>query len=267
MKELTIQDLASMLLKQEENINKRLDQMANKIDNINNNFSEKFSALENKLKDLEKSTNFVSGQYDSQKNMLNNMLKKQADLEKENSEFKKEIKSLERKIEVSYQELNDLQQYSRRECVEIAGVPTTENENSEGVAIKVFREIGVDISPDQITACHRVPSKRGIPVIIAKMLNRKSVGQILANRKKLKGKTASQLGFPHEGDEQSSSKVFINESLTKYNKELYRAVREKAKEKNWKFTWTWNGRIFARKEEASAPARFNFLRDVHEKIV
>ena len=74
-----------MLLKQEENINKRLDQMANKIDNINNNFSEKFSALENKLKDLEKSTNFVSGQYDSQKNMLNNMLKKQADLEKENS--------------------------------------------------------------------------------------------------------------------------------------------------------------------------------------
>ena len=65
--EPTIKDLASMLIKQEQSINKRLDEMSNKIDSINNGFVEKLAVLENKLIEMEKSNIFISGQYESQK--------------------------------------------------------------------------------------------------------------------------------------------------------------------------------------------------------
>lgn len=261
--EPTIKDLASMLIKQEQNINKRLDEMTSKIDNINNHFSEKFTALESKLKGMEKSTAFISEQYESHRKMVDNMLKKQVALENENAEFKKEIKDMERKLFVASQEMNDLQQYGRRECVEIAGVPKIEQENTEELALKVFSEIGVKVNPSDIVACHRLPSRRGDPIIITKLLNRKTAGEILANRKKLRNVTASDLGF----EAKTNGKIFINESLTKQNKELYRSVREKAKAKEWKFTWTWNGHIYARKDESTAPARFSSPRDVEEKLI
>ena len=57
-----------------------------------------------------------------------------------------------------------------------------------------------------------------------------------------------------------------NESLTKTNHEFFRAVRERAKEKGWNFTWTWKGHIYARKDETTAPARFTYPDDVLKKI-
>ena len=163
--EPTIKDLASMLIKQEQSINKRFDEMSNKIDSINNGFVEKLAVLENKLIEMEKSNIFISGQYESQRKSIDNMLKKQVALEKENMAFKEEIKSLEKKFISSAQELNDLQQYGRRECIELVGIPKMENENTEEVAIKVFNEIGVKINQSDITACHRVPSRKGDPII------------------------------------------------------------------------------------------------------
>ena len=75
-----------------------------------------------------------------------------------------------KKFVTSAQELNDLQHYGRRECIQVVGIPKRENENTEEVAIKVFNEIGVKISQSNITACHRMPSRKGDPTIIAKFI-------------------------------------------------------------------------------------------------
>ncbi len=176
------------------------------------------------------------------------MLKKQVELKKENSEFRQKLKHMERKLYVSAQELNELHQFGRRECIEIVGIPKLENKNTEDVAIKVFSEIGVKINRSEITACQRLPSRKGILVIITKFMNRKSANEILSKRRKLKGKTASDLGFEIQSGDKVS-KVFLNESLMKQNKKLYRCVLEKAKERQWKFTWTWNGHIYTRKDQ------------------
>ena len=63
--EPTIKDLALMLLKQEQNINKRLDEMSNKIDSIDNGFVVKLAVLEKKLIEMEKSNIFTSSKYES----------------------------------------------------------------------------------------------------------------------------------------------------------------------------------------------------------
>ena len=72
----------------------------------------------------------------------------------------------------------------------------------------------------EITACHRVPAKTGQPKIICKLLHRKAAGKILSNRKKLKDVTASEI----LDDCEEVSNIYINESLTKTNHEVFRAV-------------------------------------------
>ena len=46
-------------------------------------------------------------------------------------------------------------QYSRRECVEVIGIPkTVESKDLEHTICKVFNRIGFDIEEDRIEACH-----------------------------------------------------------------------------------------------------------------
>ena len=48
-------------------------------------------------------------------------------------------------------------QYSRRECVEIIGIPKiTELKHFEDTVCKVFNSIAFDIEEDRIEACHRL---------------------------------------------------------------------------------------------------------------
>ena len=119
----------------------------------------------------------MSVQYDSQRKMSNNASNKQSHLEKENAQLREEIQKVEKNIKVNQQSLNDVKQYGRRECVEIAGVLVMEKENTKQVAIKFFKKINVDAQPYEITACHRVPAKTGQPKIICKLLNRKTAGR------------------------------------------------------------------------------------------
>lgn len=50
-------------------------------------------------------------------------------------------------------------------------------------------------------------------------------------------------------EEDSFPRLYINENLTRANKELHRLARLKDKEKCFKFVWTRNGRVLAKKEE------------------
>ena len=48
-------------------------------------------------------------------------------------------------------------QFSRRECVEVIGIPkTVESKYLEHTVCKVFNSIGFDIEEDRIEACHRL---------------------------------------------------------------------------------------------------------------
>ncbi len=52
--------------------------------------------------------------------------------------------------------LNDLEQYRRRKCIKVSGVPVTENEEAEEIIMTIAKEIGVQLERSDISACHRV---------------------------------------------------------------------------------------------------------------
>ena len=91
------------------------------------------------------------------------------------------------------------------------GLPdsTTDNE-----VCSVCKKIGVDVSVDNIEACHLLKSDNKNK-IIAKFSKRKDCQAVLENKKKLKNLSSEEIGV------ETSSKVFVNESLCKYYKLLW----------------------------------------------
>ena len=67
-------------------------------------------------------------------------------------------------------------QYSRRECLEVAGIPRdVSNENLEWKILEVFSKVGCEIFSRDIEACHRLTNNDRVTV---KFLRRKDCDQV-----------------------------------------------------------------------------------------
>ena len=87
-------------------------------------------------------------------------------------------------------------QYSRRECLEISGVPESVTDNDlEGKVLKLLENIDVKVHPDHIEACHWINSNAGPKKVVIKMSRRKDADKIRRAKKKLKGLNLSSIGI------------------------------------------------------------------------
>ena len=99
-------------------------------------------------------------------------------------------------------------QYSRRECLEITGVPdSVSNDHLEETTIKIFDKLDVAIDPSNMEFCHWLKSN-GPDKVIIKFTRRKDANLIRKNKNKLKGTNLCSVGI--------NNPVFINASLCSY---------------------------------------------------
>lgn len=130
---------------------------------------------------------------------------------------------------------NKTDQYSRRECLEISGIPgSIADDNLEELTLEIFKSIDVDIPTENVHACHRI-GKKGNAII--KLVNRKDVHQILVNKKKLKDTNKCDLGL------EVNTKIYINESLCPYYKGLWTKAKKLLNKDRIDSFWTHNGSI------------------------
>ena len=124
-----------------------------------------------------------------------------------NDNLVKQNRILERKCAAN-------EQYSRRECLEISGIPDSiPNNNFEETVLKIFNETGVTVNLRDVEAYHRLNQKANPKKVIIKLLKRKDVARVMT-KKKLKSTKPQNIGLP------SGSKEYINESLCKCYKYL-----------------------------------------------
>ena len=141
----------------------------------------------------------------------------------------KRITELERKVSAS-------QQYSRRDSIELAGVPESiENKNLESWAIKALGAIGTKVKSSDIHACHRLYKKEQV---IIKFVNRKHAIDSLKNRSKLKTIKPDAVGLPPD-----SKRLFLNESLCPAYKTLLWKAGQLYKNGKIKNSWSFNGTV------------------------
>lgn len=208
--------------------------------------------------EIEKSQEFQSKQYEE-------ILKKHTDTTSLLQEAKKEIKRLQdvttsQEQQISQltdqqynhaQEIDEILQYSRRDCIEIVGIPKAQDEDPKEILKEVCSIIGVNIKDEEISTIHRLPdSKKQKDRLIAKFVRRETKDKVYQSRRKLVGKTTNHLPS-FQSHSSRPSKIFINESLTKARKALFSKIYEFKKDNNYKFLWTNNGKIYLREKEQS----------------
>ena len=133
-------------------------------------------------------------------------------------------------------DLNTQEQYSRRNCLRIFGVPEADDENTDAIVCRIANNnLGVDLRPNDIDRSHRIrrrsplisgPSKPR--AIIVKLTSYKHRRRLIINRKKLKG-----------------SGLSICEDLTDSNRSLLHDAFLDSKKQNSKIVsaWSQDGRI------------------------
>ena len=195
---------------------------------------EKFMKLQAEIQNIQ-------GIYDKLESIEAKFEKLQSDIsvtKTVNSRLCEEIVTLEKRCSAS-------EQYSRRECLEIMGIPgSVKQENLESEALKIFQKIDVVVDPENVEACHRLGGKDSTKVII-KLSRRKDIGRIFANKKKLKDVDWSDIGYDNE------AKVYVNESLcVAYRKLWYKCKLLRSNDFISQF-WTSNGTVKLRIKERS----------------
>ena len=143
-------------------------------------------------------------------------------------------------------DLDELQQYSRRNNIRVFGIPEKPDEDTDALVCSIAERIGVRITSHDIDRSHRVGKRMPIPSqppsyasaahsdqsrqnpsrpIIVKFVSHKSKLALIRNRRKLKG-----------------SKVVVAEDLTKKKATLLSKTSSHEKVRT---AWTTDGRVFA----------------------
>jgi hypothetical protein len=181
-----------------------------------------------------------TAQLAKQSELINNLVGTVDVLTRENDTLKNRVVDLESKLE-------DLQQYSRRNCIEIQGVPEERNEDVVGTVTRVGESLGFPIAEGMLDACHRLargPNQKHRPIIV-KFVRRFDKDSLLARRRLKPNFCTRDLGI----QDNETHPIFLNECLSPARKRLLAEARVLQRQNKFKFLWVRNGSIRVRKVE------------------
>ena len=147
------------------------------------------------------------------------------------SEIKSKFTVLESELQVSKNVADNLtkyiktleckchenQQYSRKECLEISGIPSSNEDSAlQDPVLKLFSKVDVLIDPSNVEDCHRLKSSNNAPQkFIIKLSKRKDVYHVLKAKSSFKNADVTKNGIP------PNTAIFVNQSLCRYYKFLW----------------------------------------------
>ena len=204
------------------------------------------------------SMQFISKQYEDiiggQKEIKTNLVNMETQINQLTAQLKEKdeiIKNLQTRI--AY-----LEQYTRKNNIEIHGVTETRDEDIEAIVCNIGRAIDVNINKNDIEAAHRIPTRRNdAPRPIIVRFQSRKIKNLVTAKKKVKITNRQALNTENA----SERNVFIYE-LSPYFKDLMWKAKQKGRDKQWKFVWSTGGKLWARKDENSRPVRITSESDL-----
>ncbi|XP_063832150.1 uncharacterized protein LOC135081360 [Ostrinia nubilalis] len=166
------------------------------------------------------------------------------------------LAQMERTISELKLELNERDQEALVADLEIGHLPEEKGENVlHSVAVLAGR-LGVALDERDVVFAERV----GAPPAEAGGRARRVVVRLARRhlRDELLRAARVRRGLAGEG----GARVFINERLTRSNRQLFHRVREECRRLQWRYSWTRRGRIFARKSDGAQVFQLRSLGDL-----
>ncbi|XP_045498206.1 uncharacterized protein LOC123696191 [Colias croceus] len=270
---ISIQQFSSLLESKFENLEMKLTK----------NLSIEISAAMDMLKkELNDTTDLLFAQVTQMKNDLCTYRDRINKLESENSSLHSKLSQLSKQnldaaatssmlktIKQLQSELNERDQVSLLNDVEVYGIPEFEGESATHIAITLAKKLGITLEERDIVCARRIgPKRRSIttgvsndssrlivdkdrptrtrPITIS-FARRSLRDELLKNARVRRGTSTSDLGLPNH----DVKRVHLHERLTHKNRVIFGKARALAKTKQWRFIWTRDGKIYARQSDSS----------------
>jgi len=212
-------------------------------DLINEAVADKLSQLNNEVVDLRKEitdlkedVEKLKGENLGQQSTLNKLTK----ASNKNEMLRNDVSN---RLNARSVDLEELQQYTRRNCVLINGVPEHKGENTNDVVVNIAQEkMGIELEPEDLDRSHRIgkfkaPGKHR-PLIVK--FARYNVRQnFMKNRKQLKG-----------------TSIGVSDLLTKFSQHLLHRANELVDQsRHVKAAWSWDGKVHVLIQHDGQPSR------------
>lgn len=254
-------------------INIRFNSLKESIDSLKLEVNDKLTQLTDTVSSFDQRISLIEARIDSVSDASTK-------LAAENESLGKTIENLKMELNARDQDLliNDL---------EITGIPETKEESVNHLVLLVATKLGVQIGEQDIVNASRVgpvrPSgliedpgtqagghnttagtvaatpapPRPRPIVI-RLARRTLKDQFLKAARVRRGTTTADFELP-----EPKRNFYVNERLTKTNRLLFNKAREEGKRHGWRFIWTVEGRILARREKGKACHRIKTEADLN----
>lgn len=222
------------------------DQILKSISDLRNEFmslfTEKIVELSEQIKILNKTSNETNVRLEQLTNENKTVMEKCSELENINKDLNKTVSLLQ-------EEINLLHQQTRLENIEITGIMETNGEDLYSVMESIARVIDIDFKRDDVSAIHRVPSKKQVKPIIVKFVSRQNKMNWILAAKRKRTLMATEINAKLKEDN-----VYINEHLSPYFKTILGLAKGLKRENKLTFVWVREGKILYR-ETVSSPVK------------
>lgn len=215
--------------------------------------SETLKSLVVSNQDITKSLTFLHEKFDDQSSLIRSLEEKLVLATVDIERLRERNERLEVENERLRLSVNQLEQDGLERSLDIHGVLEAQGETPEATVIRVGHHLGMKMGPEAIESSHRFGRpESGGRAISVKFVYKRDRDQYL-NLKKVK----SDLSLDNR-------RIFINESLTAYNRQIYALARraKAASEGRFKYLWIRNGCIYGRAEDGRRPIRIKTEKDV-----
>ena len=144
------------------------------------------------------------------------------------------VQNLQRNLLLMRYENDRLEQYCRRETIKVVGLKEEEGEDTEQKVLEIFKVVGADITPADVSVVHRTGDRKrkGRPILVC-FVSRKKRKEVMQKKKVLK-------------DKREYAGVYVFDDLTTLRaKMLYYLKKKVPVVEN---AWTIDGRIHCTKK-------------------
>lgn len=169
------------------------------------------------------------------------------------------VESFESTIAELKMDLNERDQETMSNDVEIVGITETKNERSVHIMLTVANKLGINIEERDIVSVSRVgierPPVEGVPVarprpLVVRFARRSLRDHVLSAARVRRRLSTTDMGLPG-----APCTFYINERLTKFNRRLFYLTRQTLIRAKWKYAWTREGKIYVRREHGAPRIR------------
>ncbi|XP_066913836.1 putative leucine-rich repeat-containing protein DDB_G0290503 [Clytia hemisphaerica] len=222
-------DLVLQIYHQNKYIIQKLESLESQSQSRYEGLEDSMKIMKEEIAALTSSQKFISDKFDKQEKEIKSLTTKVKNISTENTQKDKKIDQLTERLRKASDRLkenesniNSLEQYGRKEMINIFGIPRKVNEDTDDIVLRIAERLDMELYLEDIEISHRTSTKEKAPIIV-KFNSRRMRNEMWDARWDLKHFTTKDIGFQEENS------IFINESLTEHNREIFKDAWNKLK--------------------------------------